>query len=183
MTEYRLQDRLYEPTSWTGISLGLIAYYISQLLPPDALTHALEFVQVFLSTALVMFPENRLVIGAEELIKRQKAASFGSGSLHPIEGGGGSLAGLLMIGALGAFSLGLSACSTPPTPAEIQAVQSISSELACTTQAAANAATASFQASGDTKNAQITSAASAATGSLCTGLAVGTALNTAAPAK
>jgi hypothetical protein len=201
MTPYRLTDRLYEPTSWAGLALNLIGYYISQTVPATTLTHIAEFLQTVLATGMIMFPENRMGVAAETILKvvaaqfppsggslalaasQGPAASFGDATLHPKEAGFANPVVLMIVAAAGLMALATSACSTPPTPAEIQAVQSISSELACTTQAAANAATAGFEASGDTKNAQITSAASAATGSLCTGLSVGEPLTTATPVK
>jgi hypothetical protein len=90
-----------------------------------------------------------------------------------------SMLGLVFgIGMLGLLLTFLTACGNQPasTATTVQQVQTISSDLACYSQAIANATTAGFEAAGDTKNAAISSAASAATGALCTGLPVGTLL-------
>jgi hypothetical protein len=94
-----------------------------------------------------------------------------------------SMLGLLFgVGMLGLLAMSLTGCGTQPagTTSTVQQVQTISSDLACYSQAVANATTAGFTAAGDTKNAAISSAASAASGALCTGLAVGTPLAPAA---
>lgn len=90
-----------------------------------------------------------------------------------------SMLGLVFaIGMLGLLLTFLTACGNQPasTATTLQQVQTISSDLACYSQAVANATSAGFEAAGDTKNASISSAASAATGALCTGLPVGTPL-------
>ena len=92
-----------------------------------------------------------------------------------------SMLGLVFaIGMLCLLLTFLTACGNQPasTATTLQQVQTISSDLACYGQAVANATTAGFEAAGDAKNAAISSAASAATGTLCTGLPVGTALAT-----
>jgi hypothetical protein len=77
----------------------------------------------------------------------------------------------------------LSACSTTPTPAQVttdlQAVQTITSALACQGEAVANSVTAGATIAGDTKLATISSASAVATGKLCTGLPLGAPLTPA----
>jgi hypothetical protein len=88
----------------------------------------------------------------------------------------GDMLGVVSVVGLLGLALSLAGCNVTP-----QQVQTITSNLACTVQAAANAGTDAFTAAGDSNNAKVTNATSIAAGSLCTGLAVGTPIS--APAS
>lgn len=207
MTPYRIADRLGEPTSWIGVLVAIIGYAIPLLIPPTAWSHVAGCVQTLLGTALFFLPDNRLIASAEDIAKavagilpasyagplvlQPSAGQFGAATITPLPPKSDSQAGFAVrpmlglvcaVGMLGLLVTFLTGCGSQPTTAAptVQQVQTISSDLACFSQAAANATTAAFEAAGDTKNAAISSVASATTGALCTGLAVGTPLASAA---
>jgi hypothetical protein len=74
MTLYRIADRFSEPSSWIGVGVAAIAAALPALVPPSTWSHAAEFVQTALGTAMFFLPDNRSLAVAQSSFTQLEAA-------------------------------------------------------------------------------------------------------------